>query len=526
MTDYRPFTIRRTIGGDVTRAVTGWHGALRYGPIHVPFDIVVGTALDGTPLGYDSSLITVRVPPTVPWSEAVLVRGAFGPPTTPLDGVPVWYHDGHDPAATDQYNQQVIDNPLTGGYWYYYTLFLCIGSPCTWLASATVAVLVPRNYGHATKLFEMLPEFYQRTDNQQAADGRNGPLRKFAAILGYDADYNRSLLDGVLNVYDPDLSPLKFIELLGTNLGLPTEQALGGARYRTLVGKLTDLEDMRGTSLGLQALVYAASNYRCDVLTGGNALLTPDDAEFVGGVGHWQKFLNTAITTFENAFSHVKPVVPGDQWANLVLRKYTGVAQPPLPMAPASGQGIMEIINTGGTPYLDFAIVAGLSPTGLTGGMPDAVQFGIPVRGGELWEFSFSMSRPTAAPAAQVIGSWAVYDTSGVLKGVYKDATSYAPNGYLADTAAWTKYRMQHIVASGGDGLTADPDGGVCGYIIPCIWWHSTTTGLVARYIMGAMLTSIQGVGGAIQPLPPDVYLTLGVVSKTLGSTTSILGPP
>jgi phage tail-like protein len=524
VTDFRPFTIRRTIGGDVVRSTAGWHGALRYGPVQVPFDIVDGTTLDGMPIGYDTGLVTVRIPPTVPWVEAVLVRGAFGPPTTPLDGVPVWYEEGHDPHDPDQFSQMVMDTPLTGGYWYYYTLFLYFGSPPTWLAAATVALLVPRNYGTAEKLFSLIPQFYQSTDDQQAADGRNGPLRKFTAILGYDNDYERTLLDGVLNVYDPDRAPLKFVQLLGTNLGLPIEQALGGARYRTLVGGLTQLEDLRGTSIGLEAFIYAASNYRCDVTTGGNSLLTPDDAEFVNGVGHWQKFLNSAITTFQNAISHATPAVPGDQWANLVLRKYTGNASPPIPPVPSAGQGIMEIIDLATTHlYTDFVIVCGLSPTGSTGGLPDAIQFGIPVRGGELWEFSFNMVKPTAGPTAQVVASWVAYDTNGVLKGVYQDATTYAPNGYLSDTGAWTKYRMQHIIASGGDGLVTDPAGGICGYIIPCIWWHAPTA-MTARYIMGAMLTSIKGVGGAIVPLPPDVYLTLGS-TKLLNSPQSILGP-
>jgi hypothetical protein len=85
---------------------------------------------------------------------------------------------------------------------------------------------------------------------------------------------------------------------------------------------------------------------------------------------------------------------------------------------------------------------------------------------------------------------------------------------------------MQHVIATKSDGLTADPSGGVCGYVIPCIWWHAATP-LKSRYIMGTMLTSIQGVGGAIQPLPPDVYLTLGVASKLIGPEPmkSKLGP-
>ena len=321
-----------------TVAVGGVQAALRYGPQTVSFDVVKGTTLTGRPFGYDSTYLTISIPATVPWNEAVLVRGAFGYPTTPLDGVAVWYEDNQ--GLTSQFNVVEVDQPVTGGYRYYYSLFLGIGTPDSWLNAAQCEVLVPRNYGHATKLFEMLPSFYQRTDSQQAADGRNGPLRKFTAILGYDADYNRTLLDGVLNVYDPDLAPLQFVEYLGTNLGLPIEQALGGARYRTLVGSLWNLEGLRGTSLGLQAFVYASSNYECQVQTGKNMLLTPDDSEFINGIGHWQMFLNPIVTTFQNYFSHLTPAVPGDAYAAVVIRPYAGTD---IPRVSGAGQGILEI---------------------------------------------------------------------------------------------------------------------------------------------------------------------------------------
>ena len=180
--------------------------------------------------------------------------------------------------------------------------------------------------------------------------------------------------------------------------------------------------------------------------------------------------------------------------------------------------------------YTDLVIVCGLTPTGKTNGAPDALQFGIPVRGGELWEFSFYMTHKAADPNAQVIGSWAAFNLAGASMGVFSDGISYAPNGYLLDTvpappaSPWTHYTMRHTIATASDGFTSDPAGGVIGYILPCIWWHAATP-LRTRYIMGAMLTTVQGIGGAVAPLPPDVYLTLGVTSKTLASPKSILGP-
>lgn len=349
--DWRPFTLRRTIGGDVTRpGPDEWQSALRYGPKDYPFDSVLGTTITGIPVDYDKVLLTVGVPTTVTWQEATLVRGGFGYPNTPLDGEVIWYVDGHDVHSTEQFNQLVLDSPLSEGHWYYYTLFLCISDqappfPCEWMVGAVGQVLVPKNYHHAELLFDMIPPFYHGYDDGQAADGRHGPMRRFSALIGYDCDYTRTLLDGVLNMYHPDFSPLVFMQQVGANLGFPAESALGGARYRSLIGQLWDLEDTRGTALGLQDFIYAASNYRCTVVDGYNSMLSVDDSEFVHGIGHWQPYTNAHVVDLTN----VAPVPPApanpplDLYKYLTLRKYADIDLSPLAQ---HGQGILEIIET------------------------------------------------------------------------------------------------------------------------------------------------------------------------------------
>jgi phage tail-like protein len=336
----------------------GIQSPLRYGPQDYVFDVVKGTTLTGTPYGYDAVLMRIQVPASVPnRGEMVLVRGGFGYPTTPLDGEPVFYNpDNLALPVTAQFNQQAWDKPLTEGRWYYYTLFVNVTSqpypqPALWMAAATEKVLVPKMYGHADKLFGMIPPFYQGVDNQAAGDGQNGQLRRFLAVLGYDADYNRTLLDGILNIYDNDLAPLQFTQQVGANLGLPPESALGGARYRSLVGRLWELEGMRGTLLGLQEMIYAASNYQAIVIQGYNAVLSPDDAEFVNGVGHWLPYTNPHVLDMTNPIGPTHP--PNDLYTYLQLRKYAGtynstgfattLTLPQLP--PEMGRGVMEIIE-------------------------------------------------------------------------------------------------------------------------------------------------------------------------------------
>lgn len=349
MTDPREFVLRRTIGGDVARATTGWQGLLRYGPEILPFDVVKGTTLDGIPWGYDAALITVSVPASVPNRGLMsLVRGGFGYPTTPLDGVQVWSNpDNLGSPVTTQLNQQVLDQPLTEGRWYYYTLFintvnLAYPVAGSWQRAAQFAVLVPKNYHHADKLFALIPPFYQSMDDQQAADGRNGPLRKFARTIGYDADYNRTLLDGVLDIYSNDRAPLLFTQQVGANLGFPTEDALGGARYRALIGRLWELDAARGTTPGLQAFIYAATNYLTTVVTGINRLLSPDDAEFVDGVGHWQPYTNAHVVDMTDVPPTPDTHPPATSISRMIVRKYA--ATDILPPA-GYGRGIMEIIE-------------------------------------------------------------------------------------------------------------------------------------------------------------------------------------
>lgn len=388
MSDIRPFVIRRSIGGDTLRPTTGFKGALRFGPEDVAFDAVKGTTLDGIPVGYDTTTVTVQVPASVPnRGQMVLVRGGFGYPTTPLDGVQVWSNpDNLGLVVTTQFNQQVRDTPLTGGRWYYYTLFVnvvtlpypVLGS---WQTAAHASVLVPRDYQHSEKLFSLIPPFYQGQDDRQAADGRNGPLRKFIRTIGYDADYNRTLLDGVLNTYSPDFAPLPFTQQVGVNLGLDTEDAIGGARFRTLVGRIWDLDAARGTGPGLQQFIYAASNYRTVVLPGVNMLLTPDDAEFITGVGHWKPYANPHVVDMTDVPPVPDTHPPATSISRMIVRKYTGgVILPPA----GFGQGIMEIIELTttitpgkyGTPgtitgavtsYANLAALTGASPAPVVG---------------------------------------------------------------------------------------------------------------------------------------------------------------
>ena len=53
-------------------------------------------------------------------------QGRLQVPQPPLDGEAIWYHSRARRDRHHAVQPAVLDNPLTEGRWYYYTLFLCI----------------------------------------------------------------------------------------------------------------------------------------------------------------------------------------------------------------------------------------------------------------------------------------------------------------------------------------------------------------------------------------------------------------
>jgi phage tail-like protein len=533
--EWRPFVIRRTTGGDVLRSRGGLRGALRYGTRPVTPEEVAGINLDVTPRFYDRMVITVQVPKTIQWTKAVLVRGGFGAPTTPQDGVAIEYFEEAVPHALDL-SQQVVDHPLTPGNWYYYSLFLWISGQ--WVLGYSMDNAVPADHRWSEFLFNTVPMFYQRTDDQQAADGRNGPLRVFSRVLGYELDYSNTLADGVRDVYNVDRAPSRLLKYLGYNFGVPDEPVLGEARQRSMLQQLDDLNALRGTTLGLKGLIEAATHYPCDVTVSGNALLSVDDGDFNGGdvsqfgmsdllatdlgwgIGHWRSTTNaTILAKLED------PLNPG-QFASSHVVTTAIVAKntdPATSLLPPGGSGSMVVNGRGN----DVVLVCGdvLNDT--------SVLYGIPVDPGGLYELSGQFVRNTWGAAAQqppqarVVVGLLWFDATGTFRGASTGPTGPPVN----DSGAWTESAVSAFapsVASGGYDAK---------YALPVIWWigvspwpgnqtDTTVRPTTGRFVSMVSLTRFTVSGGAVAPIGPDVFLTLGVTTKKLSGAQSFLGEP
>jgi phage tail-like protein len=544
--EWRPFVVRRTTGGDVVRGTDGFRGALRYGPSVVTPEDVAGTNLIVYPRFYDSMLVTVQVPATVEWTQAVLVRGGFGAPTTPQDGVVIWYLAEALPHPAEGLSQQVLDTPLTPGNFYYYSLFLWVEGQ--WVLAFSQDNAVPAEYKWPEFLFNTLPMFYQRSDDMQAADGRTGPLRVFARVLGYELDYTNTLANGVRDVYDVDRAPARLLKHLGYNFGVPDEPVLGEARQRSMLQQLSDLNGLRGTTLGLKQLIAAATHYDCDIHTGNNQLLSMDDGDFNGGdvsqpgmspllatdlgwgVGHWEPMTNaTVLAKLED------PVNPGvfassHTVTTAILAKNTN---PDVRLVPPGGQGALVVNGRGN----DVVIACGPVLQN------DSALYAIPVTPGAIYSFSCQLMRTTwteaapastPPPAARIVLALLWFDATGVFKGVSSGVTppsGTAPAGFN-DTGVW---QAASFSASAPVVATATYD---ARFVIPAIWWIGSSTWTAnsltpavrptnGRYVSMANFTRVAAAGEAIAAIGPDVFMTLGVVDKKLNDPAkSKLGAP
>ena len=518
MTEYRPFMLRRTTGGDVLRPADvpeAWQAALRYGPRVVLPEEVENTSLETAPLGYESALITVRVPEEVAWTQAVLVRGGFGFPTTPQDGVQVWYTNTK-PIDIDM-SYRTLDTPLTEGNWYYYSLFLWIGGQ--WVKSAEEDVLVPQNHHHSELLFNALPPFYQKTDDENAVDARNGALRLFTSVVGYDLDYTRTMADGVLNLYNVDRVPYRLLRYLGENLGFPYEATLGAARYRSIIEQLEDLNGLRGTAVGLQLLVTSATDYECAVSLGNNIMLTTDDSEFVGGgpyypsdpeysktgVGLWD---NLAVTTLLNSINNFANEGP----PTASTAQFAKGANPAV--TPPSGRGYLVIQSIAST---SIVLSLGVHIVG-----EEPVYKGIPVEPGALYDFQIDVSRTASVPVSDVWLGIMWFNETGLQTGrIATDVRPAQPDNI--DHTTWDQFNCQAFAPAIEPLLpTTPPAAADAYYAVPFVWWRTASPSALpfpanGHLLAGTMFSKVVSAGEAVQPISPDVLLTMGVAGKTIG---------
>ena len=167
--------------------------------------------------------------------------------------------------------------------------------------------------------------------------------------------------------------------------------------------------------------------------------------------------------------------------------------------------------------YTDFNIICGLSRDGapVNGKETDWLHYAIPVQPNDIWEFQFQCGHRSGDPDATVIGSFVIYDSTGLYR-----STTPGPAANLTDGAitsgnvGWKQYVFDYQFGNGHF------------YVFPAIWWHAATA-LSARYLAGVQVARIDSEGGAVVVMGPDIFLTLGTSDplKELAAAHARMGP-
>jgi len=473
--------------------------ALRYPRTDTGASSIAGTALmHVAPINYSTVQIEWGWPaaPNDDWLEVALVRSAFGRPSTVNDGATV-YRRVHADFVVNSVVQDppiLLDEQLPAGRWYHYSLFFKVG-PVEWVRGMVSSCLLPRNLQHAQHLWENVPPYYRWVDGQQSY--REGRLRQFLNVFGFELDNEREFIESWQHVYDSDWSPIRLLRKLGPNFGVPYEAGLGDIRYRSLMADIGNLYKTRGTRPGLEHLVANMSKYQCTATAGSSLMLTPDDSDFFRGSGNWagmhpQTNMGQTFLAPDKVFLDKAPVgeviPPKGRGA---LKVWTLAADATTNLMITTGDGIRYPNNNA-------------DPTTMKEILPGS--YGIPAYPRRSYGMSFAI-RVSTSPLN--VEACLMYFGKG---GTPFDllATFKSPTVGISDTA-WHDYTIKGTAPTGTafvvPGIICSSRPAAGGSVSPSI------------YVAGVMVYAA-GDEGEVLAVPPDRYLTMGDPGELIGAAS------
>lgn len=446
------------------------------------------------------------------WKEYAVVRSSYGHPVSPGQGITLERKLSTDPDLTkdalgDFKPKVILDTDLVAGRWYYYTVFFRTtpggAAAADWQGYMSDSCLLPKNYGHASRLWDAVPPYYQLVDdNIRAYDGY---LSRFLRVIGFMQDNVRGFVEGLLELHWIDRSPMPLLQRLGDNYGMPYEQGLGDIRYRALLANLTHLLEVRGTAVGIEELIETVSQYECDVVTSdeaGNHLLLPADSDPYTSAGHW-----APIHPDTDMNGKGGPAKATYLTYDKVQMVPDSTPSPP----PVSGaRGALEIWTSSGDATGELFITCGdgkrvdTTPTGPVTSTFTPLYAGMPCRPGQPFGFSVWVQSEVAGVT---VTSYLLFFSSG---GAASDLLhAYAGGTTPAGTApAWIEFPH---------GATAPASSY---YVVPALLFEnrSGTTGANSKIIrIGAAMVYSVVTGAPVAVGGLHAYLVMGDPSDKIG---------
>lgn len=225
-----------------------------------------------TPTSSGIMTITWAIPGGT-WTQISVVKSASGYPVTRDDGELLY--DSTYPGGS------VTDTKVAAGHWYYYAVFVLVGTD--WLLAGQASGLSVGDRGSAAWLEDLVPAHLKFTGDELSSLTSSEPntsLMKFLSVFAWGMDNLRSYGDRLLELNDPTKTHESNIEQLAKQLGVRVERTMPASLQRLAVENATYLHQRAGTVQGLRDLINVSTGLDADIRIGPNMLLSDDQAEF------------------------------------------------------------------------------------------------------------------------------------------------------------------------------------------------------------------------------------------------------
>lgn len=476
-----------------------------------------------------------------------ITRSSFGYPVTPIDGDKIFqrkymdvvsspdnsgivpgYFETQPASVTNEFqrpaatSQSLYDRNLTPGRWYYYTLFFYLKGSYDeqrWIAAGSMDTLLPVNHKHAEKLWDLLPPYYRNKDREFTyGTGQSGVLQRLLRTVGFEADYTRTLAEGIENIYNVDQANNSLMHLLGvTNMGVEEEGGLGDIRYRSLLSTINRLYDERGSARGIQKMALAASKYNCKVVEGSNIMNLTDDSEFLQGTGSW----GNVVGVYNSFLASNDWLLDGNYWLDSSTTTFNPVTitsnlpGTPFNEGPNLRQGSATITKASGS-NTGLLFTCGLGTGSVINRLHtyDDYSFypqfhGIRCNPGTIYTFSFYSKRTSSSAANVAAGIMWFNLPANHAFDVEDDFISASKQIYTSATYDGTSLTRYSVSAESPISIRGENHV----YAVPYIAYGNNASHIITACMFNAQLNS-----AADYAIQPDFTLTLGA-AELLGSS-------
>jgi len=202
----------------------------------------------------------------------VVVYSKTGAPETVADGVIIKTQTYADTTYA------VTHNGVPSGAWAYYSLFLHWNqngtgpSGINWYERvATLQELVPFDHHTTDALWDRVPSHHRVADiNGMDTDPEGlsrGYLYRYLDIFGFEFDRIRTLLNSIVQQYDPEKTETESLDQLSKMFGLEVSiQDLGTSRIRQILKDIAYYRQRKGTLEATKQYLIAVTGSEVDVI--------------------------------------------------------------------------------------------------------------------------------------------------------------------------------------------------------------------------------------------------------------------